>query len=197
MMVTIWFEKSSPKLSRAFRMGRFSRVASDANHSIDVPPSKNFQRGNNMNLRKLRCASLVIAATLLLLQGCSSVSRIEAATPGTTFSLRGVAKVDLPSELRLDSKSTGQHEFKAIDAMGQTLYGLLPLRVNGGRMAGSILFFAPALFIGGFRDAFPVYEVDPDAGLLRFKTTETDDWRLYKPTAAESERAKAYFDTLK
>ncbi len=149
-----------------------------------------------MSLRKSLLAPLAITTALLLLQGCSSMSRFEAATPGATLALRGVPNVDLPSELRLDSKATGQHEFKAVGATGQTLYGLLPLRVNGGRMAGSILFFAPALFIGGFRDPFPVYQVDPDAGLLRFKTADADDWHLHKPTAAEGARAKAYFDTL-
>jgi hypothetical protein len=149
-----------------------------------------------MSLRHSFPASLFIATALLLLQGCSTVSRIESVTPGTTLAVSGVARIDLPSELRLDSKATGQHVFKAVGATGQALYGLIPLRVSGAKMTASILFFAPALFIGGFRDAFPFYQLDLDAGLVRFKETGSDDWRLYKPTSAEGQRAKDYFDVI-
>lgn len=34
-------------------------------------------------------------------------------------------------------------------------------------MAVSILFFAPGLLIGGFRDVFPHYEVDPVVRAIR------------------------------
>jgi hypothetical protein len=102
--------------------------------------------------------------------------------------------MDLPREVKLDSKATGQHEFVATAPSGKSLYGILPLSVNGGKMAASIIFFAPALFMGGFRDVFPFYQLDPDAGLLRYKSGENEDWRLYQPTSAESDRAKAIFD---
>ena len=149
-----------------------------------------------MSLRNSLRASHLFAIALLLLQGCATVSRFEATTPATTVAVRGLAKIEMPSALTLDSKATGQHEFKAVAATGQSLYGLLPLRVNGGRMAGSILLFAPTLFIAGFRDPFGFYQVDLNAGLLNFKMKETDEWRAYRPTVAESERAKAYFDAV-
>jgi hypothetical protein len=149
-----------------------------------------------LNSRQSIFTTFVIGIATLLLQGCSAMSHFEGASPGSTLALRGIPKVELPSDLRLNSKATGQYEFKAGSATGQTLYGLLPLRVNGGSMAGSIIFFAPALFIGGFRDAFGFYQIDPDAGVLRFKMTEADPWRSHQPTAAETIRAKAYFDIL-
>jgi hypothetical protein len=138
----------------------------------------------------------VLALAFVLIQGCASVTRFEAATPGTTLTIRGGERMDLPREVRLDSKATGQHEFVATAPSGKVLYGILPLSVNGGKMAVSILFFAPALFIGGFRDVFPFYQMDPDAGLLRYKSDEREDWRLYQPTSAESNRAKLHFDGL-
>lgn len=136
----------------------------------------------------------ILALAIVLIQGCAAVTRFEAASPGTTLTVRGGERMDLPKEVQLDSKATGQHEFVATAPSGKVLYGILPLSVNGGKMAVSILFFAPALFIGGFRDVFPFYQLDPDAGLLRYKSNEREDWRLYQPTSAESNRAKLHFD---
>ena len=138
----------------------------------------------------------LLAASVVALQGCSTVTRIDGAVPGTTMALSGVGRVQLPQDKDLASKSTQQYDFMATSPSGQTLYGILPLRVNGGTMATSILFFAPALFIGGFRDVFPFYQVDPDGGVLRYKVKEAEDWRLYKPTSAETDRAKRYFDGI-
>jgi hypothetical protein len=164
-------------------------------YSANRPSMKfNLTEEFHMSRYKSLLGPFVIAAALLLLQGCSTISRFETATPETTLELRGIPKANLPSDLRLDSKATGQHLFKAASATGQTLYGVLPLRVNGGRMALSIIFFAPALVLGGFRDSYAVYQVDLNAGVLRFKTAKAKDWHLYKPTDAESARAKAYFD---
>ncbi|MDK2126532.1 hypothetical protein [Parachitinimonas caeni] len=140
-------------------------------------------------------ASALLA--IALLQGCSSVAKFDSVTPGTTLAIRGMESNTLPRTEKLESKSTGQHEFVATAPSGQKLYGLLPLRVNGGTMTTSILFFAPALFIGGFRDAYAFYQVDPEAGTLSYKNREKDSWHTYKPSAAESERAKQYFDASK
>lgn len=136
----------------------------------------------------------ILALAIVLIQGCAAVTRFEAVSPGTTLTVRGGERMDLPKEVQLDSKATGQHEFMATAPSGKVLYGILPLSVNGGKMAVSILFFAPALFIGGFRDVFPFYQLDPDAGLLRYKSGEREDWRLYRPTSAEADRAKQHFD---
>ena len=136
----------------------------------------------------------LLALAIVLIQGCAAVTRFEAVSPGTTLMVRGGERMDLPKEVQLDSKATGQHEFVATAPSGKVLYGILPLSVNGGKMAVSILFFAPALFIGGFRDVVPFYQLDPDAGLLRYKSDGREDWRLYQPTSAESNRAKLHFD---
>jgi hypothetical protein len=153
-------------------------------------------QGISMFSRKHFVVTAVITITLVMLQGCSTMTRFDGASAGVVLSLPENQNMELPKDLRLKSKATGQYLFKATSSSGQTLYGLLPLHVNGGTMAGSILFFAPTLFIGGFRDVFPFYQLDPDAGLIRFKKKEADEWRLSKPTTAESERAKIFFDRM-
>jgi hypothetical protein len=55
------------------------------------------------------------------------------------------------------------------------------------------MFFAPALFIGGFRDSLAAYRFDPKAGTLEYKRKLKDEWKLYRPTQAESARAEMYF----
>ena len=141
-----------------------------------------------------RFTTLLCASTFLLLQACSTLTHFEAVQPGSTLSMKAISKVALPADMQVDSKATGQHPFMAVSASGEKLYGLLPLHVNGGTMTTSILFFAPALFIGGFRDAYPFYQFDPDAGVLRYRKNASDEWRLFKPSEAEAARAKALLD---
>jgi hypothetical protein len=145
---------------------------------------------------KFRRAGVPLAATALaVLGGCAATTHLEAVKPGTTLALHGVTQMTLPQDRDLASKATGQYEFVATAPSGQSMYGILPLHVSGGKMAGSILFFAPALFIGGFRDVMPFYQFDPDANELRYRSSETEEWHLYKSpkVEAEAERAKTFF----
>ena len=140
---------------------------------------------------------IAVAFAFAALAGCSTVTRLEGASPGTTLAIRGIDRTELPRTEDLSSKATGQYEFMATTPDGKKIYGLLPLNVNGGTMAVSIIFFAPALLIGGFRDVFPFYQIDVENNVLRFKKKEADAWRQYQPLAIESDRSKVYFDTRK
>jgi hypothetical protein len=141
-----------------------------------------------------KLVALITCAAFL--QGCVNMARLNATTPGTTMSIKGVDRKELPRTEELGSKATGQYEFMAVPPQGEPLYGILPLKVNGGKIVASIMFFAPALFIGGFRDVYGYYEIDPVTKTLRYKNTEEEDWHSYLPTKGESERAKAYFEAL-
>ena len=147
----------------------------------------------NANIR--RAGVLLAASALAFLGGCAATTHLEAAKPGTTLALHGVTQMTLPQDRDLASKATGQYEFVATAPSGQSMYGILPLHVSGGKMAGSILFFAPALFIGGFRDVMPFYQFDPDANQLRYRSTDKEEWHLYTSPKldAEAERAKNFF----
>lgn len=146
-----------------------------------------------MSQARMTATGIAVVAVALL-QGCSATTQFQAINPGTTLVVKGSEKTALPRQERMRSQSTGQIEFKATSAEGETMYGILPLRVSGGKMAGSIMFFAPALFIGGFRDVLPFYEFDPSTRTLRYKRSKDDEWRMHQPTSAESERARMYFD---
>ncbi len=142
----------------------------------------------------IRSAGVVLGASALaLLGGCAATTHLEAVTPGTTLALHGVTQMTLPQDRDLASKATGQYEFVATTPDGQSMYGILPLHVSGGKMAGSILFFAPALFIGGFRDVMPFYQFDPGTNELHYRSSDKEEWRLYKPLNAEAERARKFF----
>ncbi len=147
-----------------------------------------------MSPRNVSLRPLMLIGMLVLIQGCTTATRFEGASAGTKFSLRDFESVELPKEMVLESKATGQYEFMATTPACDALYGILPLRVNGGTMAASIALFAPALFIGGFRDVFAFYQLDPVDGVVRYKNTAEEDWRSYKPKMIEVERAKRYFD---
>src|SRR5260370_39264603 len=122
---------------------------------------------------------------------------MEDSTPRPALAIKRMDSTELPSTEDLASKATGQYEFMTTTPDGKKLYGLLPLDVNGGTIVLSILFFAPALFIAGFRDAFPFYQVDPENNVIRYKLKETDEWKQYQPPAAEGNRSKASFEALK
>lgn len=140
-----------------------------------------------------RAGTLVGVSALALLYGCAATTHLESVKPGTTLTLHGIPQMTLPQDRDLASKATGQYEFVATTPDGQSMYGILPLHVSGGKMAASILFFAPALFIGGFRDVMPFYQFNPGTNELRYRSSEKEEWRLYKPLTAEAERARKFF----
>ena len=142
-----------------------------------------------------RAGMLLGVSAAAFLGGCAATTHLEATKPGTTLALHGVAQMSLPQERDLASRATGQYEFVATSPTGQSMYGILPLHVSGGKMAGSILFFAPALFIGGFRDVMPFYQFDPDANELRYRSSDKEEWHLYTSPklTAEADRARTFF----
>ncbi len=144
-----------------------------------------------------KSVSRVLVTVLISLSvvACAAATRFESPGPGSTLEIVGRPGSVLPRQEKLSSKATGQHEFKAAAPDGAVMYGILPLRVNGGKMAVSIMFFAPALLIGGFRDVFPYYEIDPVARVIRYRSSSSEEWRIYTPTSAKMERAERAFAT--
>jgi len=88
--------------------------------------------------------------------------------------------------------SFGQYVFKATSDGKDPIYGLMPLKFNGGYLAADIMFFAPAMFFN-LREVYPYYQFDANAGVVRYKKKDKDSWVTYTPTKAEVERAKKYF----
>jgi len=95
-----------------------------------------------------------------------------------------------PTDAAIESTTSfGNYEFRA-DAPGyEPLYGILPLKFNGGYLALDILFFAPAAFFN-LREVYPFYEFDLDKKNVRYKIKPEDEWSTAVPLQAEELRAK-------
>ena len=96
-------------------------------------------------------------------------------------------------EQTYSTTSFGQYQFKLESEGHEPMYGLMPLKFNGGYLAADILFFAPAMFFN-LREVFPYYQFDLEHKEIRYKKNIEDSWTVYKPEAAEVNRAKAYFE---
>lgn len=135
-------------------------------------------------------------ATALLLTGCSAKTYMHSTDPTLKVSINKDSSLALSNSISRTYSTTsfGQYHFKARNADGAELYGLMPLKFNHGYLVADILFFAPATFFN-LREVFQYYEFDVDAGELRYKQQSSEPWSIYKPTLAEAERAKQYFAT--
>lgn len=130
----------------------------------------------------------------LTLAGCSATTTMHSNDPELQVKINHDAPLALsqPVSRTYDTTSFGQYQFKAYRADGSEMYGVMPLKFNGGYLVADILFFAPAAFFN-LREVFPFYEFDLDAGVIRYKKNMNDAWTVYKPTQAEAERAAVYF----
>lgn len=133
-----------------------------------------------------------IALVAVLLAACSTLSTISSTHKGTIVSIQEKT-LDLPAKQNLKGTSFGNYEFKAVDADAETFYGILPLKFKGGHLAADIILFAPAAFFN-LREVFPLYEIDVQNGVIRYKEKATDVWIEYKPKPEESARAQNYFN---
>lgn len=132
-----------------------------------------------------------VGCLVVALAACSTMTHISSTAPDTRLAVKHEAPA-VPSTVRLKDTSFGNYEFKAESPGHDPLYGILPLRFHGGRLAADILLFAPAAFFN-LRGVFPYYEIDAENGVIRYKANATDNWHEYRPTAAEKQRAREFF----
>lgn len=143
-------------------------------------------------LCRLAASSLLIA----LVAACAATTTLHSAQPDVLLSVRDKDFKTLPATESFSTTSFGNYEFRAEQAGHDPFYGILPLKFNGGYLALDILFFAPAAFFN-LREVFPQYELDVPAGVVRYREVADAPWRDYRPTPAEVERAKKYFEDKK
>jgi hypothetical protein len=140
----------------------------------------------------LRIARSWPAIGLAFVTGCSATSTLQSTQPNTEIKVKTGSESATPRSESFGLTSFGNYEFEAKTAGHEPLYGVLPLKFNGGYLALDILFFAPATFFN-LREVFPYYQFDVPGGVVRYKKSETDEWTVYTPPPNESERAKEYF----
>lgn len=140
--------------------------------------------------------ALVFALPLsALLAGCSASTTMHASDPDVSLHLNKDAPLVLNSAVTRTYSTTsfGQYRFKMVRPGKEPVYGLVPLKFNGGYLAADLLFFCPAMFYN-LREVYPFYEFDAEHGVVRYRKRETDGWMTYTPSTAEIARAKAYFE---
>jgi hypothetical protein len=137
---------------------------------------------------------LLTALAASVLSACTATTSLRATDPELALAINKDSEVTLDSPVHrtYDTTSFGQYQFKATKPGMEPMYGLVPLKFNGGYLTADILLFAPALFFN-LREVYPIYEFDVAQGVVRYKKKESDQWMSYKPTSAEAERAKQYF----
>lgn len=142
-----------------------------------------------MNFKYL-ALPLVAAA----LSACTATTSLRSNDPDLSVRINDDAPLVLKNPVSKTYKATsfGQYRFRATQEGREPMYGLMPLKFNGGYLAADILFFAPAAFYN-LREVYPFYEFDVEQGVVRYKKDEKDQWSVYKPTPAEAARAQAYF----
>jgi hypothetical protein len=131
-------------------------------------------------------------AAALLLSGCSAMTTISSAHPETTVAVRDKSLGKMPVKVDLRNTSFGNYEFKAVRADGKAMYGILPLKFNGGQLAVNILLFAPASLFN-LREVYGLYEFDVDQNVVKYRGTEEEAWAEMRPTPAEAARARKFF----
>ncbi|WP_299021830.1 hypothetical protein [uncultured Photobacterium sp.] len=138
--------------------------------------------------------SLVAVGAIFALSGCTASSVIQSNESGVNLTVndQGSMLIEEPVSKTYSTTSFGQYKFKAAKEGKEPMYGLIPLKFNGGYLAADILFFAPAMFFN-LREVYPFYEFDLDAGVVKYKKNEEDEWLTYTPTEAEVQHAKDYF----
>lgn len=136
--------------------------------------------------------TIVVLAAAVLLSGCSALTKLDATDKEVKLSIQEKSLGAMPVRVDLKTTTFGNYEFKAVRADGKSMYGILPLKFNGGHLALNILFFAPASFFN-LREVYGLYEFDIDRNAIRFRNNEAEAWMEMKPTPAEIERARKFF----
>lgn len=139
-------------------------------------------------------ASVIFLSSILFVSGCTATTSFEAVQSDVSLRVNetsGFNIVESPKQT-YSTTSFGQYRFKAEKEGLEPMYGLFPLKFNGGYLAADIMFFAPAMFFN-LREVFPFYQLDLENNEIRYKQKESDKWTVYKPKPEEVEHAKTYF----
>ncbi len=140
---------------------------------------------------------IITASLITLLAGCSASTQLQTVQPDVSIQINDKPEfvVDPSQEHTYSTTSFGHYRFRAEAEGLEPMYGLMPLKFNGGYLAADILFFAPAMFFN-LREVFPYYEIDIENKEIRYKKNEEDEWTVYQPKQEEVDHAVKYFEKL-
>lgn len=136
--------------------------------------------------------ALTSISLLALLAACSTTTNFQATDPNAALTVKTTSITKVPRTEVMSATSFGNYEFMLQPKEGEPMYGLLPLKFNGGYLAVDILLFAPAMFFN-LREPYPFYEFDAAKNTVRYRKQEDAPWQDYMPSAEEAARARVYF----
>lgn len=138
--------------------------------------------------------SVFILTASIFIVGCTATTRFDSVQSDVTIKVNKWQEIVVAekTEKKYQTTSFGQFKFKAEKEGLDPMYGLIPLKFNGGYLAADILFFAPAMFFN-LREVFPFYQFDLEKNEVRYKKKAADEWTVYTPTPKEIEHAQRFF----
>jgi hypothetical protein len=142
-----------------------------------------------MNTSRLSATFLILS---VLIAGCSATTTFQSEQQDTRLRVKTSSQTTVPRTDKFSATTFGNYDFEATLDGHPPMYGILPLKFNGGYLTLDIIFFAPATFFN-LREVFPYYEFDVANGVIRYKKNESDQWTTFTPPPHEADRAKAYF----
>lgn len=140
-------------------------------------------------MSRMKLMGVALAAGLA---GCSATTSFQDSSSDLSLLVNDSTFLDIKQSHTYPTTSFGQYRFRAEQPGHEPMYGILPLKFNGGYLAADILFFAPALFFN-LREVFPYYKIDPEKQEIRYRKSRSDQWSVYRPTPDEIQHAKIYF----
>ena len=97
-----------------------------------------------------------------------------------------------PFSGKIGSTTFGKYPIKIQKDGYDTIYGNLQLKVKGGNIVLSALFFAPAAFFSA-QNALPQYEFDLEQGIIKYKIKRNSEWLIYQIPDEQKEASKDFF----
>lgn len=139
-----------------------------------------------------RTMNKLIIFVAIMIAGCSATTTLSSVQPKAIIDVKEAKNTGNPRTETLDTTSFGNYEFRVTGENKRELFGILPLKFNEGYLTLDILFFPPAAFFN-LREVYPFYEFDLEKSIVKYKKNQNDNWHIYSPSAAESDRAKSWF----
>ena len=135
---------------------------------------------------------LLLAA--LFVSACASTASFDAGGEPWEVQIQPHGPFALDQEpvaVQFADTTFGRYSFKVSREGKAPFYGRLPQIFVNERVLWDLLF--PPMLAFNLRMVYPHYQLDPDAGVIRYRANETDEWMERKPELFEIDRAKSYF----
>ena len=138
-----------------------------------------------------KIVAIILSSALL---ACTSTATIRSTNGSSLLKVNNKTPINIGQKTKQTYPVTsfGKYKFKLTKKGRKPMYGIIPLKFNGGYLALDILFFTPAMLFN-LREAYPYYEFDIGKKVVKYKKRASDEWSSYKPTEPDIEQAKSYF----